>query len=96
MVVCFISTWTIQQSLVHLEFLMKSMSGEEVAHLISVLFVTLSGVTGVSETLVNTASEHCCYLCALSPSLSCTPIHWTEGALVICSILSGKDLKLLL
>ena len=30
-VVCFVSDWTIQQRLVRLEFLMKSMTGEEVA-----------------------------------------------------------------
>ncbi len=42
-VVRFMSDWTIQQRLVRLEFLMKSMSGEEVAReLISVLSVTLS------------------------------------------------------
>ena len=41
-VVRFISDWTIQQRLVRLEFLMKSMSGEEVAReLISVMSVTL-------------------------------------------------------
>ena len=56
MVVHCISTWTIQQYLVHLEFLMKSMSGEEVAHLISVLSVTLSAVS-------QAAGEHCCYVC---------------------------------
>ena len=43
MVLSFISDWTIQQHLVRLEFLMKSMSGEEVAQeLISVLSITLS------------------------------------------------------
>ena len=43
MVVRFISDWTIQQRLVRLKFLMKSMSGEEVAReLISVLSITLS------------------------------------------------------
>ena len=46
MVVRFISDWTIQQRLVRLKFLMKSMSGEEMAReLISVLSVTQCGIS---------------------------------------------------
>ncbi len=45
-VVCFVSDWSIQQRLVRLKFLMKSMCGEELAReLISALSVTLDVVS---------------------------------------------------
>ena len=45
----FISEWTIQQRLVHLQFLVKSMNGEEIVHeLINILSVTL----GIQSHLV--------------------------------------------
>jgi len=48
-VLCFISEWTIQQRLVRLQFLVKSMNGEEIAReLINILSVTL----GIQSHLV--------------------------------------------